>query len=80
LPFQHLNALQTVGYKEIFAYINGDTTLDEAVTAMKISTRQYAKRQMTWFKKDSDTIWCNPDFEEVLSQIKIQLAYSKSNS
>jgi tRNA dimethylallyltransferase len=74
LPFQHLNALQTVGYKELFAYINGDTTLDEAITAIKISTRQYAKRQMTWFKKDSETIWCKPNFEEVLTQIKFQLA------
>jgi tRNA dimethylallyltransferase len=77
LPFQYLNALQTVGYKEIFAYLNGDTTLAEAITAIKISTRQYAKRQMTWFKKDAETIWCNPDFEEVLSSIKTQFAAFK---
>jgi len=74
LPFQHLNALQTVGYKEIFASMNGDITLAQAITSIKTSTRQYAKRQMTWFKKDPDIHWCNPAFEEVLSKIKLQLA------
>jgi len=70
LPFKYLNALQTVGYKEIFAYLNDDTTLTEAITAIKISTRQYAKRQLTWFKKDMDNVWYNPNFEEILSKIK----------
>ena len=74
LAFKHLNALQTVGYKEIFASLNGDITLAQAITAIKTSTRQYAKRQMTWFKKDPDIHWCNPAFEEVLSKIKLQLA------
>jgi len=73
LAFKHLNALQTVGYKEIFASLNGDITLAQAITSIKTSTRQYAKRQMTWFKKDPDTHWCYPAFEEVLSQIKLQL-------
>jgi len=74
LAFKHLNALQTVGYKEIFASLNGDITLAQAITSIKTSTRQYAKRQMTWFKKDPDIHWCNPAFEEVLSKIKLQLA------
>ncbi len=74
LAFKHLNALQTVGYKEIFASMNGDITLAQAITSIKTSTRQYAKRQMTWFKKDPDIHWCNPAFEEVLSKIKLQLA------
>jgi tRNA dimethylallyltransferase len=54
LPFQHLNALQTVGYKELFDYLNGKFDLPEAVEKIKTHTRQYAKRQITWFKKDKD--------------------------
>jgi tRNA dimethylallyltransferase len=53
----HLNALQTVGYKELFAYINDITTLDMAIDAIKINTRHYAKRQITWFKKDASIQW-----------------------
>jgi len=73
LPFRHLNALQTVGYKEIFDYLNGSATLIEAVEAIKISTRQYAKRQMTWFKKDAEINWCEPDIQEVIHQLKKSL-------
>ena len=54
-----LNALQTVGYKELFEYFNGNCTLDFAIERIKINTRQYAKRQMTWFKKDLSTKWFN---------------------
>ena len=50
-PFRHLNALQTVGYKELFSYIEGEFTLDFAVDEIKKNTRRYAKRQITWFKK-----------------------------
>ncbi|MFP5042802.1 tRNA (adenosine(37)-N6)-dimethylallyltransferase MiaA [Parasediminibacterium sp. JCM 36343] len=57
LPFQHLNALQTVGYKELFAYFNQQCTLPEAINQIKTNTRQYAKRQMTWFKKDKSFQW-----------------------
>lgn len=55
--YQHLNALQTVGYKELFRYLNGQSSLDEAVHLIKQNTRHYAKRQMTWFKKDSSIQW-----------------------
>lgn len=48
---QKLNALQTVGYRELFGYHEGDLLLEDAVEIIKINTRQYAKRQMTWFKK-----------------------------
>ena len=65
LPHQHLNALQTVGYKELFAYLNGQISLPAAIEAIKISTRQYAKRQMTWFKKDKTITWCTPNINEV---------------
>lgn len=50
-PYRQLNALQTVGYKELFAYFDGESTLDFAVDEIKKNTRRYAKRQMTWFKK-----------------------------
>lgn len=73
-PFRHLNALQTVGYKELFAHFEGDLSLAEAVSEIKKNTRRFAKRQLTWFKKDSDIHWF--DFEtapgEVLAHIKTQ--------
>ncbi len=59
--FRHLNALQTVGYKELFNYLERKTSLDEAVDEIKKNTRQYAKRQMTWFKKDLSYRWFSPD-------------------
>ncbi|MFT3679759.1 MAG: tRNA (adenosine(37)-N6)-dimethylallyltransferase MiaA [Ferruginibacter sp.] len=66
--YKHLNALQTVGYREFFDYFAGHYTFDGAVEAIKINTRQYAKRQMTWFKKDSEITWYPPVVEEVLTQ------------
>ena len=56
-PKRYLNALNTVGYKELFAYFNGQCILDEAVELIKIHTRQYAKRQMTWLRKDTGYQW-----------------------
>lgn len=61
LPFRHLNALNTVGYKELFDYFDKKISLPEAIEKIKISTRQYAKRQMTWFGKDSSFTWFHPD-------------------
>ena len=69
LPYQHLNALQTVGYKEMFAFFNGETTLPEAVESIKQNTRRYAKRQLTWFRKDIAFTWLPPDPELVLSHL-----------
>ncbi|MGC4103970.1 tRNA (adenosine(37)-N6)-dimethylallyltransferase MiaA [Ferruginibacter sp.] len=60
LPYQQLNALQTVGYRELFDHLQGKLSLDEAVERIKINTRQYAKRQMTWFKKNKDVKWITP--------------------
>ncbi|MBR3490931.1 MAG: tRNA (adenosine(37)-N6)-dimethylallyltransferase MiaA [Bacteroidales bacterium] len=60
-PKRHLNALNTVGYKELFAYFDGQCTLEEAVEQIKIHTRQYAKRQMTWLRKDKSYTWIMPD-------------------
>jgi tRNA dimethylallyltransferase len=56
---QQLNALQTVGYKELFAHLQGECDLATAINQIKINTRQYAKRQMTWFKKDTAINWFN---------------------
>ncbi|AXY78052.1 tRNA (adenosine(37)-N6)-dimethylallyltransferase MiaA [Paraflavitalea soli] len=60
LPWRHLNALQTVGYNELFQYLDGNCTLPEAVEAIKTNTRHYAKRQMTWFRKSIDIQWFSP--------------------
>ncbi len=57
LPYKYLNALQTVGYAEIFDHLEGKTSLKDAIELIKKNTRQYAKRQMTWFKKDKDMNW-----------------------
>ncbi len=54
---QHLNALNTVGYSELFKYLNGEWTLDFAVSEIKKNTRRFAKRQLTWFKKDPNITW-----------------------
>ena len=56
-PLRHLNALNTVGYKEMFKYIDGEWMLDEAVERIKGNTRRYARKQQTWYKKDDDIVW-----------------------
>lgn len=56
-PFKNLSALNTVGYKELFRYFDKETTLQQAIEDIKTNTRRYAKRQMTWFRKDEDIIW-----------------------
>lgn len=64
-PLREHNALQTVGYREFFDYIDGKSTLAEAVELLKRNTRRYAKRQMTWFGKDSEIEWLTPkEFNE----------------
>ncbi len=55
------NALNTVGYKEIFAYLDGEITLERAVELIKRNTRRYAKRQLTWFRKDERIVWLDVD-------------------
>lgn len=67
-PKRHLNALNTVGYKELFAYFDDQCTLAEAVEQIKIHTRQYAKRQMTWLRRDAGYKWITPEeINEVLT-------------
>ncbi|MBS1733481.1 MAG: tRNA (adenosine(37)-N6)-dimethylallyltransferase MiaA [Bacteroidetes bacterium] len=70
LPFKELNALQTVGYKELFSYFEGTSTKAGAIEQIKQNTRHYAKRQMTWFRKDESVEWVAPVFEEVLENVE----------
>jgi tRNA dimethylallyltransferase len=60
-PVRHINALQTVGYTELFEYLDGATSLAVATDKIKQHTRHYAKRQLTWFRKDPAFTWIRPD-------------------
>jgi tRNA dimethylallyltransferase len=64
--YRHINALQTVGYKELFDYIDGTVALNKAVDNIKKHTRHYAKRQITWFKKDADIKWLGNNMDEYI--------------
>ena len=57
LPYGDLPALQTVGYKEMFGYFDGEYDLDEAVRRIQVNTRHYAKRQLTWWRRDPEIQW-----------------------
>ena len=60
-PYRHLNALNTVGYKELFAYFDGTISLDEAIRLIQRNSRHYARKQLTWWKRDSEVHWYHPD-------------------
>ena len=76
LPYQHLNALQTVGYKELFDYLSGKVHLENAVEEIKKNTRQYAKRQLTWFKKDKEYTWFQAmELEKIKEHLNSALIY-----
>ena len=63
-----LNALQTVGYQEIFGFLEGKYDKDEAIRLLKRNSRHYAKRQLTWFKKDDNVRWFRPEqFQEIVT-------------
>ncbi len=72
LPFRSHNALQTVGYRELFDHIDGNSSLEEAIEQIKVNTRHYAKRQMTWFAKDKEIQWMAPS-EKSLSLVMQQV-------
>ncbi|MBO4730077.1 MAG: tRNA (adenosine(37)-N6)-dimethylallyltransferase MiaA [Bacteroidaceae bacterium] len=73
-PLRHLNSLNTVGYKEMFHYINGEWTLEQAVEKIQRNTRVYAKKQMTWFKRDEDIHWFHAnETDKVLEYVKVLL-------
>jgi len=67
---KELNALNTVGYKELFAYLDSEKTLEEATNLIKQNTRNFAKRQLTWFKKDQSTKWFEPNqFDAIINYL-----------
>ncbi|PKP23912.1 MAG: tRNA (adenosine(37)-N6)-dimethylallyltransferase MiaA, partial [Bacteroidetes bacterium HGW-Bacteroidetes-22] len=63
------NALQTVGYRELFRYFDGDISLEQAITDIKTNTRRYAKRQITWFQRDTSIRWLKPEQFGVIGQM-----------
>lgn len=65
-PHRALNALQTVGYKELFAHFDGAITKEEAVALIQRNSRRYAKRQLTWFRRDAEVEWYRPDDDEAM--------------
>lgn len=73
-PYRQNNALQTVGYKELFAHFEGELSLDEAISEIKKNTRRFAKRQLTWFKKDPEIHWFHyqTPLQEILAYLKTQ--------
>ena len=72
IPHQNLNALNTVGYKELFQYLNGEWELGFAISEIKKNTRRFAKRQLTWFRKDESIIWLDyeTNIETIISEIE----------
>ncbi len=72
-PQKGLNALNTVGYKELFAYFDGDIPLDDAILKIQSNTRQYMRKQVTWFKRDNQIKWFSPtNIEEIINYIDDQ--------
>lgn len=73
IPNKHLNALQTVGYRELFDYFDGKITLDFAIEEIKKNTRRFAKRQMTWFKRNENAIWFDylTDRKEIIDNLQL---------
>ena len=79
-PKRHLNSLNTVGYKELFEHFDGKATLNEAIEHIKINTRQYAKRQMTWLRKNNDYQWFTIDeIPEMINYIKSTINSENNN-
>jgi len=74
LPYRHLNALNTVGYSELFDYFDGKSDLDTAINLIKQNTRNFAKRQLTWFRKDKEMHWVEPgNVNEITNIIEHQI-------
>ncbi len=77
LPFKKHNALNTVGYKELFKYLENEYLLETAIEKIKVNTRRYAKRQMTWFKRDKDIKWFSAlDVENIIDFIDYRISIS----
>jgi len=74
-PYNHLNALNTVGYKELFAHFEGKLSLGDAIDEIKKNTRRFAKRQLTWYRKNKEVQWLDFDLseEEFINTVKTQV-------
>ena len=69
LPFRNCNSLNTVGYKELFNYLDGEWELDFALDRMRKNTRVYAKKQLTWFKRDESVCWFHPEEHSICDRV-----------
>jgi tRNA dimethylallyltransferase len=70
-PLRHLNALNTVGYKEWFDHFDGNISRDEAIRLIKRDTRRYARKQLAWFRRNDDITWCHPsDLERMIALVR----------
>lgn len=79
--FRDLNPLQTVGYSEIFGYLDGNYDKEEAIRLLKRNSRRYAKRQLTWFKRDANTVWFDPNRSEgILKHLESKLELPKAKN
>lgn len=73
-PYRNLNSLNTVGYKELFTYFDGEITLDEAIDLIQRNTRKYARKQLTWFRRDQEIQWFEPQqFSEIIDFVDNKL-------
>ena len=73
-PFRHLNSLNTVGYRELFDYFDNSIDLEEAKTRIKANTRKYARKQLTWFRRNSSIKWfCPPNENDIIEFLDLQL-------
>ena len=73
---KHLNALNTVGYKELFSYLDGMITFEEAISLIKQNTRRYAKRQLTWWARDNEIVWFHPEqVDLIVDHIKKEIKH-----
>ncbi|MBN1952148.1 MAG: tRNA (adenosine(37)-N6)-dimethylallyltransferase MiaA [Bacteroidales bacterium] len=80
LPFRDMSALKTVGYREIFEYLDGTISLDEAIQKIKDHSRAYARRQITWFRRDPEIHWFEPNREQtILEFVRQELPKMESN-
>ncbi|WP_242084572.1 tRNA (adenosine(37)-N6)-dimethylallyltransferase MiaA [Aestuariivivens sediminis] len=82
LPHRHLNALNTVGYKELFRYFEGQWPLEFAISEIKKNSRRFAKRQLTWFRKDPDILWFehNTSTEHIVQSLQAAIPFKNGTS
>ena len=74
-PYRKLNSLNTVGYKELFSYLDGECTLDEAIDLIQRNTRKYARKQLTWFRRDQQIKWFEPEqLQEIIEFVESKMS------